>query len=271
MITLTETLQNHFKNQDIIEALSALPGKVYREKDGRKTFRTPINGKNYFIKLYAGIGWKTLLTSLIRFRLPVLSAQNEWKAILQLESLGIETMKLAGYGERGWSPAGRQSFVITDELADTLSLENFCRNWPSTPPEKSLKRALITRVAQITRTLHANGMIHRDLYICHFLLDISFQSKTNHRRNLHLYLIDLHRMQKPLCLQRRGKLKDLAALYFSSMDIGLSLRDLFRFIRIYQNKPLKSALQDRRLWGHVNRRARSLYQKAHARKPSSLF
>ncbi|MBW1815064.1 MAG: lipopolysaccharide core heptose(I) kinase RfaP [Deltaproteobacteria bacterium] len=254
MIVLSKYFQQRWKDIDIFETLLTLKGKVYREKDGRKTFQTTIDGKNYFIKLYLGIGWKELIKSIVRFRLPVLSAQNEWKAIQQLEALKIETMQLAGYGKQGWSPAHRQSFIITDELSYTQSLENFCRNWASTPPDNALKRALI-----------------RDFYICHFLFDISVKRKKVHHHDQHLYLIDLHRMRKQYGFQRRGKIKDIAALYFSSMDIGLTQRDLLRFIRIYQNKPLKSALLNKSFWRRVNRRAISLYCKANARKPSSVF
>ncbi|MCJ7773679.1 MAG: lipopolysaccharide core heptose(I) kinase RfaP [Desulfobacterales bacterium] len=271
MIVLSKFFQDHFKGLDIFETLFSLDGKVYREKDGRKTFRTAIGGKNYFIKIYRGIGWKALLKSLLRFRMPILSAQKEWGAIKQLESLSIETMRLAGYGKRGRSPANRQSFVITDELASTLSLENLCRDWPSSPPTSTLKRALITRVAHVARILHENKIVHRDFYICHFLFDTSFKREIIHHSNLHLYLIDLHRTRKQFCFQKRGKMKDLAALYFSSMDIGLNSRDIFRFMRIYQNKPLKSALYNKLFWYKVNRRAISLYRKAHGCKPSSII
>jgi heptose I phosphotransferase len=36
-------------------------------------------------------------------------------------------MPLAGYGKRGINPAKIQSFVITEELTNTASLEDFCR------------------------------------------------------------------------------------------------------------------------------------------------
>lgn len=269
MIELSESLREYFKDTDVFEALCSLPGRVYREKDGRKTFRTEINGKPYFIKLYRGIGWISLLGSLLRFRLPVLSAKNEWKAIRRLEALGIETLRLAGCGKRRWSPAAAKSFVITEELTPTISLENFCRNWPSSPPNRMLKRALITKAAHIAKKLHENDLIHRDFYICHFLLDKTFKKEKIDIEDLHLYLIDLHRMGKRYFFSKRGRMKDVAALYFSCMDIGLTQSDLFRFIRIYRGMPLKTALRDKRFWRRVNRRARGLYRKAHGRNPTA--
>jgi len=257
MIVLSPYLQEQWADRDVFEVLAGLTGKIHRLKDGRKTFQTTIGGKDFFVKVYLGISWINLLTSILRFRLPVLNAENEWKAIQRLEELGIDTMTLAGYGKRGYSPAHRQSFVITDELSPTLSLENFCRNWPASPPDPAMKRSLITRVARIARTLHENNMIHRDFYICHFLLDLTFENS----RELRLHLIDLHRMKKPFLFRTKNKIKDIAALYFSSMDIGLTQRDRLRFIRAYRNQPLKKALAGSSFWRRVSRRAAALRAK----------
>jgi len=60
----------------------------------------------------------------LQFRLPVLGARNEWLAIQRLQRLDIDTMTLVGYGERGSNPAQRQSFVITEALEETVSLED---------------------------------------------------------------------------------------------------------------------------------------------------
>jgi hypothetical protein len=43
-------------------------------------------------------------------------------------------------------------------------------------------------------------------------------------------LIDLHRAQLRKKTPRRWVVKDVAGLYFSVMDIGLTQRDLFRFV-----------------------------------------
>jgi heptose I phosphotransferase len=43
----------------------------------------------------------------------------------RLTELGVDTMRAVAYGERGSNPARRQSFMITEELAPTISLEDF--------------------------------------------------------------------------------------------------------------------------------------------------
>jgi heptose I phosphotransferase len=271
MLELPEAWIERWQVQDSFDQLFAIDGRIYRQKDGRKTLRFTLDGKNYFAKLHHGIGWKEIMKNLMQLRLPVIGAQTEWRAIQRLQQLGIKTMHLVGYGKRGRNPARLQSFVITEELANTVSLENFCRDWPVSPPSYVLKRGLITKVAKIARTLHENGINHRDFYICHFLLDISAGRDGIDPRRLRLYLIDLHRMQIRDRVPWRSRVKDIAALYFSSMDIGLTQRDLMRFIRVYQNKPLPASLrEDRAFWQQVQKRATALYR-AVSQKNSTTF
>ena len=261
MIVLPESWKQEWRDVDIFEKILNLQGEEYRNMDGRRTLRFEKNGRGYFAKLYSGIGWPRILKSLLSLRRPpVLSAANEWLAIKKLEELGVETMTLVGYGEQGTSPAHRQSFIITQELEQTESLEDFCHNWPEQAPDCRLKWALIRKLAQISRQLHENGINHRDYYLCHFLLDISSGRDNVSPNSLTLYLIDLHRVQFRRRLPQRWRLKDLAGLYFSSMEIGLTQRDLYRFIREYTQKPLRQIVNDE-LWRQVITKGGKLQQR----------
>jgi heptose I phosphotransferase len=238
-----------------IKQVFAIQGEIYREPSGagRRTLRFERSGVGYFLKLHWGVGWREIFKNLVSLRLPVLGARNEWQAIRRLEQIGVETMHLAGFGEEGWNPARRRSFVITRELRDTVSLEDYCRDWPERPPPPALKRALIRRVAEMTARLHDHGVNHRDLYICHFLLQLPWSGPP---QELHLYLIDLHRVQMRRAVPQRWRVKDLAALYFSALHIGLTRRDLYRFIRWYARSSLSDALRGSgALWRRVERRA----------------
>jgi len=42
---------------------------------------------------------------------------------------------------------------------------------------------------------------------------------------------------------RRWRDKDLAALHFSALDIGLTRNDLLRFVRVYFARPLRMVLR----------------------------
>jgi len=227
---------------DPFAEVEALQGRVLRELEGRRTLRTEIDGHGYFAKIHRGVGWREVFKNLICLRLPVLGARNECQAIEHLERLGIDTMRMVAFGERGRNPARRHSFIITEELAPTISLEDYCRDWPQSPPEPAFKRALITRVAKIARTMHESWMNHRDFYLCHFLLHTDPAPTPE---TLRLSIIDLHRAQiHTRAPAPRWQRKDLAGLYFSALDIGLTRRDLLRFLRVYFNAPLRDTLRN---------------------------
>ncbi len=261
MLVIPDAWVERWQGRDPFDQLFKINGHVYREREGRKTLKFSIDDKFYFAKFHRGIGWKEIIKNIIQFRLPVTSAKNEWEAIKRLNQLGINTARLVGYGKKGWNPACLQSFVVMEELVDCISLEDFCLKWQESPPNYALKRALITEVARIARTLHENGLNHRDFYICHFLLDISKNKDKVDPQRLRLYLIDLHRMQIRRRAPKRWRVKDIGGLYYSSMNIGLTKRDLLRFIRIYRNKPVKATFkEDKVFWWRVKKRGDALYR-----------
>ncbi len=249
------------------EKIFTLDGTIYRHKDGRRTLQFTIDGQSYFAKLHHGLGWRRFLRSLLRFKWPISGAENEWRAIELLEKLKIPTTPLVAYGRRGKNPINKQSFIITKDLKNTESLEDYCRNWATKPPSPTLKRALIKRVAEITGSLHRLALNHCDLYICHFLLDLE-NGRTPDPKNLTLHLIDLHRVRQRKTLPRRWQVKDLAALHFSSFEIGLTLRDRLRFISTYTQRPWRESLKLKTgLWHRVERRAQAFYREFKRRGP----
>lgn len=261
MIELRQDLRQHFPGSeaDVFERIMALDGQVFRCLAGRKTLRFTLDGKGYFAKLHYGVGWREIFKNLLMMRRPVLGARDEWQAIQRLEQLGVATMLIAGFGERGFIPSHQQSFLITDELTNTVSLEDYCRRWPLERPRASLKRALIEKVAKIARALHNHGVNHRDFYICHFLLDVDSLRLPCGSDEINLYLIDLHRVQSRAQTPQRWVEKDVAALHFSSMNIGLTRRDRLRFMKIYRDRPLRQILTDeRRFWETVESKAQKL-------------
>ncbi len=267
MIILPEQWKKQWQGRDLFEAVLSLQGDEYRNMDGRRTLRFDMLGRSYFAKLYRGIGWGRIVKSILTLRKPpVLTARNEWLAIEKLTEIGVSTMTTVGYGLRGISPAKKQSFLITEDLQQTESLEDFCRDWVKNPPDCRLKRALIKKIAQMTRTMHQHGINHRDYYLCHFLLDISAGREHLDLDNLTIYLIDLHRVQFRPKVPQRWLIKDLASLYFSSMEIGLTRRDVYRFVVEYFQQPLNHCLQkNRKIAMSVQRRGKSL-QKRYIRK-----
>ncbi|MFC5303174.1 lipopolysaccharide core heptose(I) kinase RfaP [Azospira restricta] len=256
---LDEPFRTLWAGQDPFAAVEALQGRVYRELEARRTLRTEVAGRGYFVKIHRGVGWGEIAKNLLTLRAPVLGAGNEYRAIRRLEALGVDTMRAVAYGARGGNPAAQHSFIVTEELAPTVSLEDFCRDWCKQPPAARFKRALIERVATMARRMHAGGVNHRDFYICHFLLHLDPVPTADDFR---LSLIDLHRAQIRTQTPRRWRDKDLAALYFSALEIGLTQRDWLRFLRIYFDRPLADILRDEAgLIEHLNREAARLQRR----------
>ena len=226
-----------------------------------------------------------------------------------LQNLGLNTLNIAGYGTRERrfgkilnNPAKRQSLIVTDEIPKAISLEDLFkdkkfwgRNVNKLPDKICFKRWLIEQLAQTARVLHKSGANHRDFYLSHFLLQRTKESHEPTPENSNLFLIDLHRMQihkptitawfKAICigmlkLQRpqppqsvtpsRWKMRDVSGLHYSSMDLGLTKRDLIRFIATYENisnRQVLETLQDNdSFWRDVQSRAHNLYRSEERRK-----
>lgn len=255
---LREEFARLWQGKDPFDEVEKITGKVYRELEGRRTLRFELDGKGYFLKLHRGVGWKEIIKNLLQLRLPVLGAGNEYHAIEKLQQAGVGTMSVAAFGKRGLNPACQYSFIITDAIEPSLSLEDLAKQWRARPPSVKEKRALLVRVTEMTRLMHEVGLNHRDFYICHFLLQESAQ-----RNEPNLALIDLHRALIHKRLPYRWRLKDLASLYYSAFNAGLTRRDCMRFIRDYSGKSLRDELSENKvLWRRVQNKAESLYQKA---------
>ena len=257
--------QQYWQGKDPFAEACALQGNVYRSKEGRRTLRFERDGRGYFLKLHEGIGWAEIIKNLLQLRLPVLGAANEYLACLRLKELGIDTMTPVAFGERGANPAAQLSFLITEELAGTISLEDYCKSWTKQPPSLREKRTLIRKLAQISKTLHDNGINHRDYYLCHFLRrddDKPFAQEDP------LFLIDLHRVQIRQHTPLRWLVKDIAGLFYSAFDLPLTRRDILCFLSVYQRGWLQetpSALHA------IRKRAIALYRKDFDREPPAAI
>lgn len=234
------------------DEMMALKGECFRQQKGRLTQRVIIEGQSYFIKQHAGVGWKEIIKNLVQLRWPVLGAKEEWLALQTLQSLGVSVPRPIAFERRGLNPATQQSYILMEDLTPARSLEDIGKTWAKTKPTFAFKQILIAEVARIARLMHENGMNHRDFYICHFLL-------TAHP--FRLSLIDLHRTQIRRLTPERWIIKDLAGIYFSSMDIGLTERDRLRFMKAYRQKPLSDILNsERAFWQKVKIRGEQLYR-----------
>lgn len=258
-VFLRDDLASHWNKDDAFEQAASQQGDIFRAREGRRTLRFNQGGNSYFLKYHAGIGWKEVIKNLTQAKLPIISAMSEVRAIKAATKAGIDTMTIAGFGERGHNPAHTESFIVTDDLTDTLSLEDAAIAWQGKLGNVS-KRQLIKRLANIARRLHTAGINHRDFYLCHFLIkQADFEKKD---WSAPLYLIDLHRSQIRKQVPMRWLIKDLGGLYFSAAPLALSRTDLLRFITAYTGASARTAIrQNPRLWLYAKKEAERLYER----------
>lgn len=305
MIELAPEIVTHLGDGSAaFDRIFALTGQLYRHVEGRQTLPVEIGGETYFLKRHHGYGWKRIVRSLLAGRWPVLSARNEVEAICRLNAVGISSVDVVGFGERGRNPATRQSFLLMRTLSDCRDLEKICREWPQQSPSPVFRREVIEAVAETTKRMHDAGVNHRDYYLCHLWLELSsvrvsdlelirrplIKPKINgvtqaehepiaigivgnrSQAPLRLHVIDLHRAM----LRRRVPLfwliKDLAGLLFSAWEYGLTKSDCVRFLRAYRGRSTRDVLADERwLWRCVIWRAVQLFRKTHRGEPKVML
>ncbi len=270
-IYLSSVLDNAFPERSDMETVMATNGEIIREAPGRRTVRFSHEGQRYFLKSHTGVGWREIAKNLSYLKVPVIGAQNEWHGIHHLQRLGIDTLNAVGYGIQSGNPARQHSFIISEALENTVSLDVFCDGWrqhpPTTPAEIRFKRWLIRRLAEMARDIHNSGANHRDFYLIHFLLEPGYIEGELDGDTSKISVIDLHRMQIRKRTPLRWVVKDIAGLYFSSLDIGLNQRDYFRFMQVYRSTSLRQTLeQELGFWMRVKRVGEKVYAQEARRK-----
>ena len=192
----------------------------------RSTQRLNLGGNRVYVKKHFFPGIREITKNLLRFRLPV-GALNEWQALLAFHSRGIPTMTPICAGRKLflWR-IEKESFLLTDDLGKSSRLDDFLKAYGVTPCRgKALekKRRILKNLADITREMHSAGLNHKDFYLCHILVDSRER----------LYIIDLHRVDVRNNVGKRWKVKDLAALLFSSLEVPLTHGERLAFYKRY--------------------------------------
>jgi heptose I phosphotransferase len=228
-----------FVNKDFLEFLDALgldsfddfmrlEGTVVKSAvRERSTQRLDLGDNRVYVKKHFFPGIREIAKNLLRFRLPV-GALNEWRALLVFHSRGIPTMTPICAGRKPFlGRIERESFLLTNDLGECLRLDDFLRACGVTPCRgKALekKRKILQNLADITREMHSAGLNHRDFYLNHILVDS--------RERPHI--IDLHRVDVRNNVGKRWKVKDLAALLFSSLEVPLTHGERLAFYKRYK-------------------------------------
>lgn len=269
MLVLPSAWSANFKTERAaFDYFFAQEGEIFRHHKNRKTLRFPYAGQRYFIKTHQNIGWPEIFKNILSFKKPIISARNEWRALKKLKEIHVPTLEAVAIGERGCNPATKQSFLITQELAPHIDLAVLFKQWRGDATKIKLKRCFIEKMAHIANKMHRAGINHRDFYLCHFIV------KTDQvlNENSKIYLIDLHRAQIRNRVPSRWLIKDLAGLYFSALEVNVSLRDCLRFLKIYcGKKKLKTIFtEEKHFWSAVSEKAHALHHKLYGAQKDQM-
>jgi len=139
-------------------------------------------------------------------------------------------------GERIGPWANLQSYLAVAELTESRELNevlpDLARSLDGAAFE-ALKRRIIREMARISATMHTAGVFHKDLYLCHFFLNL--RKIERDPRDVELTLIDLHRLGEHRLWADRWRWKDLGQLLFSIEGVdGATPRDALRFWKHYR-------------------------------------
>ena len=259
---LDNYLNQLFYKKDTFNEVQNIEGKVFREYENRITKQFEAQNKKYFIKFHGPVGWREIFKNLFQIKTPVIGAQREYEALNHLSKNNINCPQIKGFGKKGINPANSSSFIITEELYGTLSLEEFFLRNLHKNLSFNQKCNLIKASASIIRKMHSSGLNHRDLYLCHLHIkeDIDFN-------NIKIYLIDLHRAQIRSSVPLRWTIKDLGGFFHSAIQFNFTERDFYRFLMSYFDCSLGDLFgRHQHIIGKILDRAFSMYLKPNLKK-----
>ena len=256
-IYLDNEIEKYFSGfEDPFKKVKEIDGDVYRKTANRITKKFVLKNKTYFLKYHGPIGYVEILKNILKFQLPTVSARKEWNALQKLQSKGINCPSPIAICSKGVNPAKSHSFIITESLEPNISIEDAFELKAVNKKSVSEKKKIIERVGSICRNLHSIGLNHRDLYLCHFLIDATLNPDKP------ISLIDLHRAQIRNKVPERWLVKDIGGLYHSAIRFGITERDCYRFLMAYFNCSLKDLFSNHEEFiKKARKRAFSMYMK----------
>ncbi len=208
----------------------------------RRDARPPAEGVpgavTVYLKRHFRLPWRTRLGALLNPAGHHSPAAAEWDHLRRARALGVPVPDVVATGERIGPWSCLQSYLMVAELTGCLELNVALPDLEETmapPAFAAFKRRLIAEMARITSALHAAHVFHKDLYLCHFFLDL--QRLRADADDVRLVLIDLHRLAEHRLWPDRWRWKDLGQLLYSTRGVaGIDDRDVLRFWSNYRGR-----------------------------------
>ena len=210
---------NFFSNkQDFqnfsFDQLFNIDGLVIRSGKNRETLEFIHNKKKYYIKRFKSGS----IIDQVLYRLGVKKfcndAFNEYQAYAFLKDIGMLTPKLVCFGNEQ-KLLNNRTFVISEKISNFIQLDTFLETKNNNYSQQQ-QTNIYSELVNMVNKLHTNGIIHHDLYLCHFLMDLN--SLKNNK--IRFYLIDYHRLEKKTSISNTLLIKELGDLLFSIKYFG---------------------------------------------------
>lgn len=191
-----------------------------------------------YLKRHFRLPWQARLAALFDPAGRHSPAAAEWVHLERARALGVPVPEVVATGERIGPWACLQSYLMVAELTGCQELNVALPELADElepPAFESLKRRLIAEMARITAALHTARVFHKDLYLCHFYLDL--ERLRDDPADVRLVLIDFHRLAEHRLWPDRWRWKDLGQLLYSTAGVaGIDNRDICRFWKAYRRR-----------------------------------
>jgi heptose I phosphotransferase len=189
-----------------------------------------------YLKRHFNLPWSSRLAALFDPAGRHSPAAAEWAHLERVRAMGIDVPEVVAAGERIGPHVALCSFLMVAELRGCEPLHESLPKLAQRLDGRSfirLKRRLTAEMARITATLHASRVFHKDLYLCHFFLDMEQPGQDGHPSRV--ILIDFHRLREHWLWPDWWRWKDLGQLLFSTYGVsGIDDRDRWRFWSRYR-------------------------------------
>jgi len=165
---------------------------------------------------------------------PLSQGMKEFRNMCDFRKHGIWTAPPVAAGEKFMGRGQIASFLITEDAAPFVSLEDLLRNQPEFFKGRegaARKKHLLHEIALWARKMHQSGFNHRDFNATHILLGYDEESDIPK-----LALFDLQRVDRKSFLRFFWMIKTLAELSYTLSDTLFDEKDRTALFLSYREK-----------------------------------
>jgi Ser/Thr protein kinase RdoA (MazF antagonist) len=199
--------------------------QLVKQNSRRTVWRAEIRGASYYVKYYAGDGWRGALRRLLRRSV----CQAEWNSGMFALRCGIAAVRPAGYTDGVRVGGASCALLVTEAIEPAYPLSEF---WGLLARERDARRRrravaqLCELLGELIARAHQSGFEHRDMHADNILVHALGPGRYR------AAFVDLHSARLGVPISDRAVVRNLAQLnqWFRRTS---SVTDRLRFLRAY--------------------------------------